>query len=162
MIWCIYIYGRVWKWGIPPPNRGPLDVQTQRSIFQSGTNLSELIAPADPAWHNHHSGRPLDLPKNAKQKPIPRAARPAPRGAILSMCSENIWSKDSAKIGSENHQDVDFDVVCLLVRIWELTQPATIVNGIKWRCTLGRFLNSAWHRKIDRHTKRILRGGLRT
>jgi hypothetical protein len=44
------------------------------------------------------------------------------------LCSENIWSKDSAKIGSENYQDFDFDVVFLLVRIWELTQPATIVN----------------------------------
>lgn len=69
-IWYV-IYGRVWKWGIPP-NRGPQCSDTP--IFSV---WNQPIAPADPARHNHHSGRPLDLPLREPKTDSPCcAARP--------------------------------------------------------------------------------------
>ena len=83
---------------------------------------------------------PPDSPRTPTDSPR-CAARPT-RGAILSAVQREHLVKD-AKMESEKHQDLELDVVFLLVRIWELTQPATVLKYSKWRVYFLRFFDSA-------------------
>lgn len=110
--------------GVYPPNRGPQCSDTPIFFSLEPIYRTRRSSPAQPPL-----GTAVGPPSTRTKNRFPVLRGPPP-GVQYSawLCSENIWSKDSAKIGSENYQDFDFDVVFLLVRIWELTQPATIVN----------------------------------